>query len=160
MKTDLFQSCGHYWVFQICWHIESSTFPASSFRIWNSSTGIPSPPFVLFIVMLPKAHLTSHSKMSGFRWMITSSWLSGSWRSFFYSSSVYSWELPHIWGHGQQPRGATPHPRSWAAAKRSYPTSEVRRGNFVQGKEQRLCFTGAAVKRYLTSKIRETQVRQ
>ena len=40
MKTDLFQSCGHCWVFQICWHIECSTFTASSFRIWNSSTGI------------------------------------------------------------------------------------------------------------------------
>ena len=39
----------------------------SSFRIWNSSTGIPSPPLVLFIVMLPKAHLTSHSRMSGSR---------------------------------------------------------------------------------------------
>ena len=25
-KTDLFQSCGHCWVFQICWHIECSTF--------------------------------------------------------------------------------------------------------------------------------------
>ena len=42
MKTDLFQSHGHCWVFQICWHIECSTFTASSFRIWNSSTGIPS----------------------------------------------------------------------------------------------------------------------
>ena len=36
MKTDLFQSCGHCWVFQNCWHIEPSTFTASSFRIWNS----------------------------------------------------------------------------------------------------------------------------
>ena len=36
MKTDLFQSCGHCWVFQICWHIECSTITASSFRIWNS----------------------------------------------------------------------------------------------------------------------------
>ena len=61
MKTDLFQSCDHCWVFQICWHIECSTFTASSFRIWNSSTGIPSPPLALFVVMLPKAHLTSHS---------------------------------------------------------------------------------------------------
>ena len=61
MKTDLFQSCGHCWVFQICWHIECSTFTASSFSIWNSSTGIPSPPLALFIMMLPKAHLTSHS---------------------------------------------------------------------------------------------------
>ena len=51
MKTDLFQSCGHYWVFQICWHIECSTFTASSSRIWNSSTGIPSPPLALLIVI-------------------------------------------------------------------------------------------------------------
>ena len=29
MKTDLFQSCDHYWVFQICWQqIECSTFTA------------------------------------------------------------------------------------------------------------------------------------
>ena len=70
MKTDLFQSCGHCWVFQICWHIECSTFTASSFRIWNCSTGIPSPPLALFVVMLPKAHLTSHSWMSGSRWVI------------------------------------------------------------------------------------------
>ena len=93
MKTDLFQSCGPWWVFQICWHIECITFTASSFRIWNSSTGIPSPPLALFVVMLSKAHLTSHSKMSGSRWVITPSWLSGSWRSFLYSSSVYSCHL-------------------------------------------------------------------
>ena len=36
------------WVFQICWHIECSTFTASSFRIWNSWTGIPSPTLALF----------------------------------------------------------------------------------------------------------------
>ena len=58
MKTDLFQSCGHCWVYQICWHIEYSILTASSFRIWNSSAEIPSPPLTLFIVMLPKAHLT------------------------------------------------------------------------------------------------------
>ena len=90
MKTDLFLSCGHCWAFQICWHIECSTFTASSFRIWNSSTGIPSPPLALFVVMLPKAHLTSHSRMSGSRWVITPSWLSQSWRSFLYRFSVYS----------------------------------------------------------------------
>ena len=93
MKTDLFQSCGHCWVFHICWPIVCSTFSASSFRIWNSSTGIPSPPLALFILMLSKAHLTSHSKMSGSRWVITTSWLSGLWRSFLYSSSVYSCHL-------------------------------------------------------------------
>ena len=85
-ETDLFQSCGHCWVFQICWDIECSTFTASSFRIGNRSTGIPSSPLALFVVMLPKAHLTSHSRMSGSRWVITPSWLSGSWRSFFVQS--------------------------------------------------------------------------
>ena len=30
---------------------------------------------------------------------------------------------------------------------------------YYQGKEQRLCFAGAAVKRYPMSKVRETQVR-
>ena len=93
MKTDLFQSCGHCWVFQIFWHIECSTFTASSFRIWNRSTWIPSPPLALFVVMLPKVHLTSHSRMSGSRWVITPSWLSGSWRPFLYSFSVYSCHL-------------------------------------------------------------------
>ena len=93
MKTDLFQSCGHCWVFQIYWHLECNTFRASSFRIWNSSTGIPSPPLALFVVMLPKAHLTSHSKMSGSRWVIAPSWLSGSLRSSSYSSSVYYFHL-------------------------------------------------------------------
>ena len=38
-------------------------FTASSFRIWKSSTGIPSPPLALFIVMLSKALLTSHSRI-------------------------------------------------------------------------------------------------
>ena len=57
MKVDFFQSCGHCWVFQICWHIECRTFTASSFRIWNSSTGIPSPPLAFFVVMLSKAWL-------------------------------------------------------------------------------------------------------
>ena len=83
MKTDLFQSSGHYWVFQISWHIEHSTLTASSFMIWNSSTGIPSPSLALFIVRVPKAHLTSYTRMSDFRWVITPSWLSRSLRPFF-----------------------------------------------------------------------------
>ena len=50
-------------------------------------------------------------------------------------------------------------------AERSYSMFKVRRGGskeipFVQGKEQWLQFAGAAVKRYPTSKVRETQVRQ
>ena len=48
-------------------------------------------------------------------------------------------------------------------AERSYTTSKVRRGGLeeitlVQGKEQQLCFAGAAVKRYPMPKVRETQV--
>ena len=48
--------------------------------------------------------------------------------------------------------------------ERSYSTFKVRRGGceeipFIQGKEQRLCFAGAAMKRYPMSKVRETQVR-
>ena len=89
MKSDLFQSCGHCWAFQICSHIECSTFTASPFRIWNSSTGIPSPPLALFIVMLPKAHLTLHSRMSGSRWVITPSWVSGHEDLFFFFNSLF-----------------------------------------------------------------------
>ena len=86
------------WPFPVLWPLLSfpnllaywvQHFHSISFRIWNSSAGIPSPPLALFIVMLPKAHLTSHSRISGSRWVITPSWLSGSWRSFLYSS-VYS----------------------------------------------------------------------
>ena len=40
MRTDLFQSCGHCWVFQICWPIECDTLMVSSFRVLNSSTRI------------------------------------------------------------------------------------------------------------------------
>ena len=43
--------------------------------------------------MLPKTHLTLHPTMSGSRWVITPLWLSGSWRHFLYSSSVYSCHL-------------------------------------------------------------------
>ena len=66
----LFPSCGHCWVIHICWHTECSTFIASSFRIWNIPAGIPAHPLALFVVMLPKEHLTLHSKKYGSRWVI------------------------------------------------------------------------------------------
>ena len=90
------------WPFPVLWPLLSfpnllaywvQHFHSISFRIWNSSAGIPSPPLALFIVMLPKAHLTSHSRVSGSRWVFTSSWFSGSWRYFLYSSSVYCCHL-------------------------------------------------------------------
>ena len=85
MKTDLFQSCGHCWIFQICWHIKCSTLTASSFRISNSSTGIPSLPFAMIIVMLSQVHFTSHSRISGSRWVTTPSLLSRSLRHILYN---------------------------------------------------------------------------
>ena len=50
-------------------------------------------------------------------------------------------------------------------AESNYSTFKVRRGGreeipLVQGKQQRLCFAGAAVKRYPMTKVRETQVRR
>ena len=85
------------WPFPVLWPLlhfpnllahECSIFTASSFRTWNSSTGIPSSPLALFIMMLPKALLTLVSRMSGSRWVITPLWLSGSLSSLLYSSIV------------------------------------------------------------------------
>ena len=87
------------WPFPVLWPLLSfpnflvhwvQHFHSIIFRIWNSSTGIPSPPLAWFLVMLPKAYLTSHSRICGSWWLITPSWLSGSWISFVYSSYVYS----------------------------------------------------------------------
>ena len=87
MKADIFQSGGHCWIFQICWHIECSTSTASPFRIWNRSVGIPLPLLALFIVMLPKAHLTLHPRISSSRSVASPLWLSRSLRSFLYQFS-------------------------------------------------------------------------
>ena len=85
-------------------------------------------------------------------------------------------------GQGWRPRQDAPLPRSGVSAKRSNPTSKeqrlrrrrkaersystfkVRRGGheeipLIQGKEQRLHFAGAAVKRYPTSKVKKKQLR-
>ena len=69
------------WPFLLLWPLLS--FPnllvywVQHFRIWNSSAGIPSSPLALLIAMLPKAHLTEHSRISGYRWVITPSWFPG-----------------------------------------------------------------------------------
>ena len=90
-------------------------------------------------------------------------------------------ELPHLQGQGRWPRGATTQPKSREVtersnpmlkeqrlrrrkrAERSYSTFKVRRDSceipLVQGKEQRLHFAGVAVKKYPTSRVKETQVR-
>ena len=96
MRIDLFQSCGHYWVFQICWHTECNTL-ISSFRVLNSSNGIPPHPLALLTAVLPKALLTSHYRISGSGWLTTQSWLSSS-LTFFCTIlpcilSISSWSL-------------------------------------------------------------------
>ena len=89
------------WLFPVLWPLLFSKFAGilsaalsqHHLRILNSSAGILSLPPALFILMLPKAHLALHSRMSGSRWVITPSWLSGSWISFLYSYSVYCCHL-------------------------------------------------------------------
>ena len=70
-----------YWSFNSSINLSNEYSGLSSFRwtgwIWNSSTGIPSPLLALFVVMLPKARLTSQSRMSGSRWVVRPLWLSG-----------------------------------------------------------------------------------
>ena len=55
------------WPFPVLWPLLSFTnllaywvqhFHSIFFRVWNSSTGISSPPLALFTAILPKAHLT------------------------------------------------------------------------------------------------------
>ena len=75
------------WPFPVLWPLLSfpnllaywvQHFHSIIFRTWNSSAGISSRPLALFMMMLPKAHLTSDSRVPDSRWVITSSWLSGS----------------------------------------------------------------------------------
>ena len=67
------------WPFPVLWpllsfpnlrHIEHCTLTASSYRTWNNSTGIPSSPLALLVLMLSKDHLILNSRMSGSRWVI------------------------------------------------------------------------------------------
>ena len=70
---------------------------------------------------------------------------------------------------GEAAKRSNPTSKRWwlhgrRRAKRSYSMLKIRRGvceeiPLIQGKEQQLCFAGAAMKRYPTSKVRETQVR-
>ena len=65
-------------------------FNSIIFRTWNSSAGVKPHPLALFLVRLPKAHLTSHFRISVSRWVTTPLWLSGSIRVFLYRSVQFS----------------------------------------------------------------------
>ena len=58
-------------IFQIWWHIVCSNLPASSFRIWNNSVGIPSPLLSLFIIMCLRPNFIELDKLCSMR----SDWL-------------------------------------------------------------------------------------
>ena len=74
--------------------------------------------------------------------------------------------MPKVRGDGRE---VQPHIQGAVAARAQEGQEELlhvqgRRGGceeipLIQGKEQRLGFAGAAMKRYPTSKVRETQVR-
>ena len=80
-STLLLGDWDDYWPFPVLWplpglpdswHIEYNNLMASSFRVLNSSAGISLCPLALLTAVLPKAHLTSHSRISGSGWLITS----------------------------------------------------------------------------------------
>ena len=72
MKTDLFSFLWPLMSFPVLLKDWVQHLTASYLRIWNNSTGIQSPPLVLFFIVFPKAHLTSHSRRSIFYWVTTS----------------------------------------------------------------------------------------
>ena len=82
------------------------------------------------------------------------------------SSAERSYPLPKVrdGGREEQPMSKEQWLCGRRRAERTYSMFKVRRGGreerpLVQSKEQWLHFAGAAMKRYPTSKVRETQVR-
>ena len=100
-STALLRNWDENWPFPILWPLLG--FPnlltywvqhlIASFRILNSSAGIPSPALALLTAVLHKTYLTSHSRMSGSGCVATPSWLLMSLRSFLYIDSMYSFYL-------------------------------------------------------------------
>ena len=90
-------------------HFHSIIFENLKQLNWNSITSTS-------LVMLSKAHLTSHSRMSGSRWMITPSWLSWSWRTVQKRSS---WPRKSRWCD-HSPRARHPGMRSQAGLRKHH----------------------------------------
>ena len=74
------------WPFPVLWALQGfpnllaygrQHFHSIIFSNFKKFSWIPTLPLALFIVVFHKAHLISHFKMSGSRWMITPPWLSG-----------------------------------------------------------------------------------
>ena len=82
------------------WATQEALVMKGSINFWKQMTAYKFSLFVFPNLNLFKAHLTSCFRMSGSRWVITSSWLSGSWGSFLYSSSPFCWESSKAGGEG------------------------------------------------------------
>ena len=91
------------WLFPVLWPLLSfpnllaywvQHFHSTILWTWNLGleVGLPSPPLALFVLMLPKADLTLHSRMSGSRWVITP-WTEEPGRL----QSTGSWRVRHDW---------------------------------------------------------------
>ena len=66
MKTDLFQSCATAEFSKFAGILSAALSQHHLLGFEIEFNGILSPPLALFVVMLPKAHLTSHSRMSSY----------------------------------------------------------------------------------------------
>ena len=77
------------------------------------------------------------------------------------STAEKGYPMSKVWGGSERsyPTSKEQRLHRRRRAERSYSMFKVRRVNFIQGKEQWLCFAGAAMKKYPTSNVRETQVR-
>ena len=93
MKTDLFSTVATAEFSKFAGILSEALSQHHLLGFEIASIWMPLPPLALLVVILPEAHLTSHSRIFGSRWVITPLWLSGSWVSFLYSSSVYSCHL-------------------------------------------------------------------
>ena len=67
MRVDLFQSYGHCWVIQICWHNKCKTLMESSFRDFPSSAGISSHPLA-FLTAVLLGQLSKVNLLTSSRW--------------------------------------------------------------------------------------------
>ena len=93
MKIDLFQFCGHFWVFQICWHMNAKSWWHPPLGIWVVLLEFHHIHLALLTAVLLRDHLPLHSRMSGFGWLTTPQQVSSSLIYFYTVFSVYSFHL-------------------------------------------------------------------
>ena len=123
---------------------------------------IPGSYAILLFTALDLASTTSHIH----NWVLFLLWLHLYILSGVISALISSSILGTYWPgsderlrwSGKQPRGYTPRPRSGAMPVLCWSSHEEI--PYVQGQKWRLCFVGPAMRRYPTSKVRETPVRQ